>query len=196
MAGSDCLADAFTAGVKPGGLTSSTEIRILLCYLIKAAGPLTREAMQAALLQEELVNYFEFASALEELSEQHLVASVAQGYLITEKGSVVADTLSDDLPRSVRDSAIRAVIRMQSWVHKAAQNQASVLKTEKGYQVQCQIHDMGTDAFSLSLLMPDQLTADTVRNQFIAHGSEIYSQLLNGLTQPGKESDDPPDGMK
>ena len=28
--------DAFTAGVRPGGLTSSTEIRLLLCYLAKA----------------------------------------------------------------------------------------------------------------------------------------------------------------
>ena len=27
--------DAFTAGVRPGGLTSSTEIRLLLCYLVK-----------------------------------------------------------------------------------------------------------------------------------------------------------------
>ena len=30
--------DAFTAGVRPGGLTSSTEIRLLLCYLVKNAG--------------------------------------------------------------------------------------------------------------------------------------------------------------
>ncbi len=30
--------DAFTAGVRPGGLTNSTEIRLLLCYLVKNAG--------------------------------------------------------------------------------------------------------------------------------------------------------------
>ena len=43
--------NAFTAGVKPGGLNSSTEIRILLCYLIKnAASPLTGEDLEAALL--------------------------------------------------------------------------------------------------------------------------------------------------
>ena len=37
--------NAFTAGVKPGGLTTSTEIRILLCYLIQHAGtPLSRGA--------------------------------------------------------------------------------------------------------------------------------------------------------
>lgn len=32
--------DAFTAGVRPGGLTSSTEIRLLLCYLVKTPVPL------------------------------------------------------------------------------------------------------------------------------------------------------------
>ena len=35
---------AFTGGVRPGGLTTSTEIRILLCYLLKSIGiPLTRQ---------------------------------------------------------------------------------------------------------------------------------------------------------
>ena len=35
--------DAFTAGVRPGGLTNSTEIRLLLCYLVKNAGPISRQ---------------------------------------------------------------------------------------------------------------------------------------------------------
>jgi RNA polymerase primary sigma factor len=48
------MAEAFTAGVKPGGLTDDTQIRILLCYLIKTAGPLTRDTLQGALLQEQL----------------------------------------------------------------------------------------------------------------------------------------------
>lgn len=66
--------NAFTAGVKPGGLNSSTEIRILLCYLIKnAASPLTGEELEAALLNEALVNYFEFAACLSDLCEQGLV---------------------------------------------------------------------------------------------------------------------------
>ena len=70
------MAEAFTAGVKMGGLTNDTEIRILLCYLIKSVGPVTREAMEAALLQEELVNYFEFVGALNDL--------VAQGWPLRE----------------------------------------------------------------------------------------------------------------
>ncbi|MDD2993329.1 MAG: DUF4364 family protein [Pygmaiobacter sp.] len=189
------MADAFTAGVKPGGLTSSTEIRILLCYLIQSAGPVQREAMQGALLQEQLVNYFEFADALVELEKQALATETEKGYTITEKGRIVADTLADDLPRSVRESAIRALIRIQSWIHKAAQNQAQIQKTDTGYLVTCRIQDTGADTFQLSLAMPDILTAEAVKNQFIAHGSDIYSQLLTGLTQPGDDEDDPPEAV-
>ena len=71
------MAEAFTAGVKPGGLTDDTQIRILLCYLIKTAGPLTRDTLQGALLQEQLVNYFEFADALAEVQKQGLVTCTA-----------------------------------------------------------------------------------------------------------------------
>ena len=39
------MAEAFTAGVKPGGLTDKIQIRILLCYLIKTAGPLSRSTL-------------------------------------------------------------------------------------------------------------------------------------------------------
>ena len=178
------MAVVFTAGVKPGGLTDKREIQILLCYLVKSAAPLTREAMQGAILEEQLVNYFEFVNALDELQEQGLIQSTDKGFIVTEKGAVVADTLSDDLPRSVRESAIRAVIRIQIWVHKAAQNKARVEKDGNEYRVICSIEDMGRDSFQLQFSMPDRLTAEMVKNRFVLKGSEIYASLLNQLTQP------------
>ena len=114
------MAEAFTAGVKPGGLTDDTQIRILLCYLIKTAGPLTRDTLQGALLQEQLVNYFEFADALAEVQKQGLVTCTDEQYSITDKGASVASTLAHDLPRTVRESAIRAVMQIQSRASDAA----------------------------------------------------------------------------
>ena len=106
------MAEAFTAGVRPGGLTDDTQIRMLLCYLVKVAGPVKRETMQGALLQEQLVNYFEFADALAEVEKQQLVTVDEDGrYTITRRGTTVADTLAYDLPRTVRESAIRAARR-------------------------------------------------------------------------------------
>ena len=187
------MAEAFTAGVKPGGLTDDTQIRILLCYLVKTAGPLTRDTLQGALLQEQLVNYFEFADALADVEKQQLVTlNDEQQYTITAKGSTVADTLALDLPRTVRESAIRAVMQIQSWRHKAAMNRAHVEEEDGEYTVWCAIGDLGSDVFRLQLAMPDKLTAE---NNFTAHGSEIYSKLMDMLTQPSTENDRPPVGL-
>ena len=219
------MAEAFTAGVKMGGLTNDTEIRILLCYLIKSVGPVTREAMEAALLQEELVNYFEFVGALNGLVAQGLAIEGANGYTITEKGTTVAQTLSEDLPRSVRESAILAVIRIQSWVHKAAQNHADIEKDGDRYRVTCTIpanlhlilfghilylvevphsepgsHHQDKNqqhgAFTLQVTMPDAMTAEQVRDHFVACGSEIYNKVLNLLTQPLSDEQRPPEGVR
>ena len=70
--------DAFTAGVRPGGLTNSTEIRLLLCYLVKNAGPITRTEIENALMEEALVNYFEIGSCLDDIARQQLVTAAPQ----------------------------------------------------------------------------------------------------------------------
>ena len=157
------MAEAFTAGVRPGGLTDDTQIRMLLCYLVKVAGPVKRETMQGALLQEQLVNYFEFADALAEVEKQQLVTVDEDGrYTITRR---------------------------------AASNRAVVQEKDGQFSVVCSIADMGSDVFRMELAMPDKLTAEMIKNNFIAHGSDIFPKLLNALTQPGSEDDRPPAGL-
>ena len=136
------MAEAFTAGVKPGGLTDNTQIRILLCYLVKTAGPVSRDTLQGALLQEQLVNYFEFSDSLADVEKQQLVTLGEDGqYTITPKGATVADTLAYDLPRTVRESAIRAVMQIQRWRHKAAMNRARIEENDGAYEVWAAIGD-------------------------------------------------------
>ena len=161
------------------------------------AGPVKRDTMQGAILQEQLVNYFEFADALVEVEKQKLVTIDGEGrYVITQKGSTVADTLAYDLPRTVRESAIRAVMQIRSWNHRAASNRAVVQETDGKYSVVCSIGDMGSDVFRLELAMPDKLTAEMIKNNFIAHGSDIYPKLMDTLTQPGSEDDRPPAALQ
>ena len=187
--------DAFTAGVRPGGLTSSTEIRLLLCYLVKNAGPITRQEIENALMEEALVNYFEIGSCLDDITKQALVTLTGNSYAITDKGRKVAQELAYDLPRTVRESAIRAVMQIRSWRHRAASNRAVVQEKDGQFSVVCSIADMGSDVFRMELAMPDKLTAEMIKNNFIAHGSDIFPKLLNALTQPGSEDDRPPAGL-
>ena len=178
---------AFTGGVKPGGLTSTTEVRNLLCYVIRRVSPLSREALENALVGEELVNYFELVGCLDDLIERGLVTEQNDMYAITPSGEAVADTLYRDLPRTVRESAVRAVIRAQSWLRKEAQHKAEILEKDGAFEVQCSIEEMGHNVFSLTFSMPDVLSAEMIKKQFIARGSEVYAQLLQALTQPLEE---------
>lgn len=190
------MPDAFTAGVKPGGLTDKIQIRILLCYLIKTAGPLSRSTLEGALLQEELANYFEIGDALAELKKQNLIATDEEElYITTPRGDTVADTLAFDLPRTVRESAIRAVGLIQSWRYQEATNRASIEERDGEFAVCCAIGDFGSDVFRLELVMPDRHSAEMVKNHFIAHGSEIYTFLIDQLTMPSTDGERPPEGL-
>ena len=180
--------ETFTAGVKPGGLTSGHEIRLLLCYLIQSAGPLKKEEIVTALLAEQLVNYFEIGDGLEDICSRGL-AQYAQGvYTITERGRRVAAELGGELPRSVRESAIQAAVRAQAWNKKSAEYSASIQETAHGYSIRCSIRGMDEEDFSLQLMMPDRMTAELVKERFILRGNEMYAQLLNGLTEPEKNN--------
>lgn len=175
--------NTFISGVKPGGLTTSAEVRMLLCYLVRTAAPLTRQNIEDALLKEQLVNYFELASNLADLQEQKLVTVDEAGiYHITPKGIAVTDELSFDLlPLTVRETAARAAIRAQQWVRKAAQHKATIEKTSNGYTVHCAIDELGTEVFGMTFALPDRLTAETIKTAFVEKGDDIYALLLENM---------------
>ena len=158
--------DAFTAGVRPGGLTDSTEIRLLLCYLVKNAGPITRPEIENALMEEQLVT----------LKEDR--------YSITEKGRKVAQELAYDLPRSVRERAVAAVLRSQTWARKEAEYSARITEKPDGHcSIRCTIKALDQELFCLDIGTPDRLSADLVKKQFILKGNEIYQMLITKLTE-------------
>ena len=159
--------DAFTAGVRPGGLTDSTEIRLLLCYLVKNAGPITRTEIENALMEEQLVNYFEIGSCLDDITRQQLVTLKEDRYSITEKGRKVAQELAYDLPRSVRERAVAAVLRSQTWARKEAEYSARITEKPDGHcSIRCTIKALDQELFCLDIGTPDRLSADLVKKQF------------------------------
>ncbi|NCC06946.1 MAG: DUF4364 family protein [Clostridia bacterium] len=175
--------NAFTAGVKPGGLNDVTEIRILLCYLIQnAPKPLAKEEIETALLNEQLVNYFEMGDALSDLEKQKLVVYENKRYTTTEKGRGVAESLVTNVPLTVRETALRAVIKAQEFAINEAQNKASIEKIENGYMVKCHIDDIGGEVFSFSIYMPDYEAAQFAKKSFIENGALIYKIMLASMT--------------
>ena len=176
-------ANSFAEGVRPGGLTTSTEIRILLCYLLDCINtPVTKQQIEHVLLNEELVNYFVLAESLALLHTQGLIQENEQGYTLTETGRTVGQTLADSVPQSIRDTAVRGVILAQQYAAKAATQQCEIRPVDNGRIVRCSINDVAGTLFQIDMYMPDTLTANAVYEKFVNNGNDVYKLMLAALT--------------
>ena len=118
---------AFSAGVRFGGLTDRTEIKILICYLLTGAKqPLTEQQIVDTIIGQQLVNYFELLDALSHLAEQKLIYEIDGMYSITEDGKEISRQLEKVLPFSVRERAYKAVIEVLQY--DALKKQVALLR--------------------------------------------------------------------
>ena len=175
--------NATTAGVKMGGLTTNTEIRVMLCYLLSnVSGPLKKEEIDASLSGQELANFFEVADALSHLCTRKLVICEDEVYTISDEGRSLAKELEYTLPITVRECAVKAAIKLQAYNRKKAEYHATYSKTDKGYKVHCSIEDLGDTIFSLDIYMPDENTAKQAETMFAEHGDKFFTHMLFMLT--------------
>ena len=60
--------NTFSEGIEPGGLRTAPEIKLLICYLLKALHqPLSRSQINEIMQEYPIANYFEVNQALSEL---------------------------------------------------------------------------------------------------------------------------------
>lgn len=92
-------------GVAPGGLRSKSDIRILICYMLKSVNaPLSGDDIIKVLQEKSLANYFEASDALSALvSLGNVTREEDNTYVLTKRGKSVADDLEQLIPSSVRD---------------------------------------------------------------------------------------------
>ena len=102
--------DAFSAGVEPGGLRSTREIGILICYMLDQFGkPISREDLIDSIQENGIANYFEVSSAVSELIRLGNLSSDGNEVAITKNGELVAKQLSSELSSFVRNKALNSV---------------------------------------------------------------------------------------
>ncbi len=181
--------DAMTAGVKPGGLNSKHTIRVLMCYLIDSVKePITQYQLERAMVENELVNFFEIGDALSRLEKSNLIVkSDGGGYTVTSDGHMVAQSLHDEIPLTVREQAYKAAINCMQYTKLAEYTRVSVKKTEQNdYLVACKIMDGEIEIFSVSMTVDEEELADFIEKRVFNKGKEIYQCMLATLTgSPG-----------
>ena len=179
--------DAFDEGIEPGGLRSRNEIKVLVCYLLKSIEqPISKQLINEILQENSLANYFEINQAVSDLVRAGSLEEAAQEgdtvYRVTDQGRSTAQTLEVNLPRSVREKAVNAAIRLLTRAKREQENRIDIEKLENGYHVTFTIYDSTDELLKLTIFVADSMQVETVRKNFLNDPVKLYSNIIASLT--------------
>lgn len=178
--------DAFRAGVEPGGLINRTEIRLLVCYILKSIRrPLSGQLIQELFHYEGLANYFEVGQAIQDLLEQGSIRASQEepdAYELTDAGRSVVVTLERDLPVTVREKAVKSAVRLLTRIRREAENKVEITKGERGYLVSCTVMERDAELMTVRLMVADEMQAKAVREIFLDDPSVVYTGVVELMT--------------
>lgn len=174
--------NAFAGGVEPGGLRNTTQIRILIEFLIaNLREPVTGDFIIESLSADSLCNYFEVVQAIDELiKNENLKRNEETGaLLITEKGVTSLYELIDDLPASVRERALSDITKKQMLKKAESHFSAETVKTENGYSVNIRVFHKETVMMSLSVYAADFEEAERIKENFKKDPIKKYADIIS-----------------
>ena len=177
------IQDAFSAGVEPGGLYTSQEIKILICYMLLGVGePMERQMVTELIAGNGMANFFETAAAVDELARQGHLTEEEGRISLTETGRQVGDTLAGMIPYTLRERSVKAALQLLTRIRREQENTVELEKLDHGYRVTCTIQDSASPLMSVSLRVADDMQAGLIRENFLNDPTLLYRSLLAILT--------------
>lgn len=179
--------NASGAGVARGGLFSTSEIKILICYILSAIDePVPVDMLANVLHYEGLANAFEVSDAVVSLSQSGQIVATdpsEQIYRITDSGRSTASTLKSSLSSVVKERAYLAVMKMFAKFKNAKDNLFEITRENGATYLSCSAIDNGKAFLTVKLLLTDEDQAGFIREKFLENPSAIYSKIIEMLTQ-------------
>lgn len=177
------LYDALAEGVEPGGLRSRSEIRLLICYIVcKSDGGITKNQLNNILSGKSLANYFEVNQALSDVIKTGNVRSELKGdeeYLYpTELGKTNTIELENELPYSVKETALNALFSMLARQKREQENNIEITPHGDGYDITISVMNDDDKLLSVTLFVADKAQAFSVKEKFLDDPVKIYSAIV------------------
>jgi hypothetical protein len=183
--------NAFSAGVNPGGLRNTQEIKVLICYILSNIGTeIKKSDLISALQNAGISNYFETSEAFSDLKSNDNLICVddeKEMYTVSESGKVISEQLSRSLPHIIKGKSIEVINAFINTLKNRNENTVKIEKNNRGYNVTCGISgDEDFNLMSFTLYVPDIDQAAMVKENFHKNPGIIYRSVLAMLTQNGE----------
>ncbi len=177
------LYDAFTQGIKPGGLRSKNEIKLLICYIIcKIDNGISKSQLNEILTVEGLANYFEANEALAEVIKTGNVRIEYEDeeeiLFPTDLGKSNTSELEHTLPYSVREIALNYAVKIKTKLKREQENKIEIVPHGNGYDITISIMDNDDKLLSVTLYVTDSAQAEFVKEKFLQDPVKFYSTIV------------------
>ena len=180
--------DAVSAGVSEiGGLFSTADIRILICYLLSSIkDPVPGRKLADLLHFEGIANCFEVNDSIAFLlnnGQLKLIDEKEDTYVITNKGRLIAETLKTSLSYSVKDRALKASLKMVARHKNAKETDIKITREDNRTFITCTALDGEAPFMSVKLMVTDEAQANYIKDKFLDNSSKIYSEIIDIITK-------------
>ncbi len=172
--------------VEHGGLHALGDVKALILYISRsAATALTQENFTEIVLNDGLVNYFDFSQAFQELLQEGLldILSVEESdkYVITEIGAQTEQLYEKKLPFNVKKKTLAALTKVLAKIQRDSSTHTEILPTTGGFHVVCRLSEKEQTLLEYTVLVPDEMQAHMIADQFAKYPTEKYQAIMSAL---------------
>lgn len=178
----------FMQNVKLGGPNTIFDIKVMLCYILNSLkAPISAENLLTVIQSEQLVNYFEYESAMGELCDggqvEKFYVDDEEFYRLSENGAALVVDLESSLTMTLRSRAVASAIRVLSFKQNAKENNVTIKKADgEGYILSFEIPGTPEPLCKAELYFPERLQAEMARDGFLESPTLAYTAILSALT--------------
>ncbi|MDR0739043.1 MAG: DUF4364 family protein [Oscillospiraceae bacterium] len=180
----------FTSGVDLGGLRKREEIKVLICYiLLNKNMVISKDEIIKSLVENNIANYFEVASAFSELLSSEKIKENKKNkdkFLLTKDGELIAKELETILPVTVKEKAVSTAISLMIKAKIENENKIKISKnSDYGYEVVLEISGGNFNLMTIRIYVPDLFQANFIKNNFYK-SPEIFYQCFLAVSTRNK----------
>lgn len=179
--------DASGAGVLHGGLFSTAEIKILICYILSAVGePVPVTELANLLHYEGIANGFEVSDAVVNLQKNgQIIAADSENatYVITDAGKKIADELKTSLSITVKERAFAATLKMMARYKNAKDTLFEITHENGRTYLSCSAIDGNMPFITVKMLLADEMQAGYIKEKFLEKPAAVFSKIIEMLTK-------------
>ncbi len=186
-------------------LKEKNDIKIFILYLLKNLNnPLDFNTISDIVVQDEFVNYFDFAECFAELLDSGTIEQIRVGdeiqkeasigtngrpekkcelYRITENGVTVVEQLQSALLNMIKEKSLKSAMRLLSFKENGSDVKFGVSPREDGrFDLHCEVIDNRSSLMEIRMVVDSKQQAERMAYNFNERPEVIYRGVIALLT--------------